>query len=104
MYNRYIPQDASFERVSHGSEPTGGTRPAPPGRPGLFQFPGSKDGLNALLSGKGLSALTKGFRLEELETGDILLALILLYLLVEGEDLEPVVAIGLVLLLGLGDR
>ena len=51
----------------------------------------------------GLSGLLRALRLESLEAGDILLLLIVLYLLVEGEDLEPVLALGLVLLLGLGE-
>lgn len=62
--------------------------------------------LSALLSGKGSSALSglkKSLKLEKLDTGDILLLLIILYLLVEGEDLDLVIALGLVLLMGLGE-
>ena len=43
-------------------------------------------------------------KLEDIDPGDILLLLIILFLLVEGDDLELVIALGLVLLMGLGDR
>ena len=43
-------------------------------------------------------------KLENIDTGDVLLLLIVLYLLVEGDDLELVIALGLVLLMGLGEK
>lgn len=154
MYNRYIPEDASYTQVKEeppappepekpkeaeqserpekpAAEPRNGPqeqgnrqRPVPPrppqGRPrpgpldslGLGGWKpqnllGGKDGLAALLSGKersGLSGLLKTMRLDSIDTGDVLLLLIILYLLVEGDDLELVIALGLVLIMGLGDR
>lgn len=77
----------------------GGLKP-----PGLF---GGKDGLAALFSGRdrgGLASLLKTLRLDGIDTGDVLLLLIILYLLVEGDDLELVIALGLVLIMGLGDK
>ena len=44
----------------------------------------------------------KTLHLENIDSGDLLLLLIMLYLLVEGDDLELVIALGLVLLMGLG--
>ena len=137
MYNRYIPKDAAYTRVTEDMpkeepvrrEPEGTAQPEqhpqPPrqptaqhsrtpqngaGNPGSFRLPsflGGKDGLYALFSGKergGLSGLLKTLHLEEIDTGDILLLLIVLYLLVEGDDLELVIALGLVLIMGLGDE
>lgn len=49
----------------------------------------------------GLAGLLKGLKLEELDTGDILLLLILLFLFLEGDDLELIITLGLLLLLGL---
>ena len=54
--------------------------------------------------GGGLSGLLKSLHLEKIDSGDILLLLIRLYLLVEGDDLELVIALGLVLLMGLGEE
>lgn len=65
-----------------------------------------KEGLGSLLSGgsgKGLSSLLKQLKLEDIDTGDILLLLIILYLLIEGDDLELVIALGLVLIMGFAD-
>ena len=72
----------------------------------LPSFLAGKDELGALFSGKdggGLSGLLGALKLDDIDTGDILLLLIMLYLLVEGDDLELVIALGLVLIMGLGD-
>lgn len=103
MYNRYIPQDVSYTPVE---ETTSGRPDAhrPPFR--LPDFLGGKEGLSGLLGnreGGGLSGLLKSLHLENIDSGDVLLLLIMLYLLVEGDDLELVIALGLVLLMGLGD-
>ena len=69
---------------------------------------GGKEGAGNLFSSGegsgGLSGLLKALKLEDIDPGDILLLLIILFLLVEGDDLELVIALGLVLLMGLGDR
>lgn len=103
MYNRYIPQDASYTPVEK----------APPVRPAsrrpsfrLPDFLGGNEGLSRLLGdkeGNGLSGLLKSLHLDRIDSGDVLLLLIMLYLLVEGDDLELVIALGLVLLMGIGD-
>ena len=66
----------------------------------------SKNDLVGELTG-GLSQLLDGvlkhFSLENFDTGDILLVLIILFLYLEGDNLELVITLGLMLLLGLGD-
>ena len=90
MYNRYIPRSGGYERVAveesqdrySGSEHHQDRRPPP----------------------AWLTGLLKSLGLEELDRGDILLLLILLLLLTDGDDLEPVITLGLLLLFGLGGR
>ena len=73
------------------------------GLSGLFgRKEGSAEG-RAETKGSGLSGLLRSIGLEDIDSGDVLLLLIILYLLVEGDDLELVIALGLVLLMGLGD-
>ena len=56
-------------------------------------------GLSQLLEG-----VTKHFSLEHFDTGDILLVLIILFLYLEdGDNLELVITLGLLLLLGLDE-
>ena len=106
MYNRYIPEDTSYTRVEEKSGPRRGERPSGFHLP---DFLSGQDGLSALLGGPssggergGLAGLLKALHLDQIDSGDVLLLLILLYLLVEGDDLELVIALGLVLLMGLG--
>ena len=112
MYNRYIPKDGAYTRVPVEEPQEGpsagrgaGDRPerdCPPGtnRPSGGGFP-----LSDFLTGSGgLTGLLKALRLENLDSGDILLLLIVLLLLLEGDNLELVIALGLVLILGLGDE
>lgn len=79
MYNPYLsPQEHSRETGSPA--PSSGT-PA---------------------TGKGgLSALLKGLKLEELDTGDVLLLLILLFLFLDDreDNLELLITLGLMLIL-----
>lgn len=106
MYNRYIPEDTSYTRIEAEAPRPQASRPGPQ-QP--FHFPdflSGKEGLSNLLGGGqegGLSSLLKTLHLDKVDTGDVLLLLILLYLLVEGDDLDLVIALGLVLLMGLGE-
>ena len=109
MYNRYIPESAAYTRVESRDASDSG-EPARPkgGRSGGFSFarllPGA-EGLPGLLAGDGgLSGLWRTLKLEDIDKGDVLLLLIVLFLLAEGDDLDLVIALGLVLLMGLGDR
>lgn len=124
MYNRYIPNGASYTRVTV-DEPegprTGTSQPKgqrQTGRPGgedphrAGRRPGSGGAagfsLPSFLTGEGgtggLGGLLRTLKLEDLDSGDLLLLLIVLLLLWEGDDLELVIALGLVLILGLGDK
>lgn len=101
MYNRYIPKDASYEpipepSVSHAPEAREVRREThrPPSSP---KAAGPLDGITGKLGG-----LLKGIHLEKLDSGDILLVLILLFLFLESDDnLELVITLGLLLLFGL---
>ncbi|MEG2119992.1 MAG: hypothetical protein RRY53_06505 [Pseudoflavonifractor sp.] len=86
MYNRYIPSGTSYTRVTEEDA-------APPTAPREAETAGEKKG--------GLSALLKGLKLENMDTGDILLLLIMLFLFLEGDDIELIITLGLLLLLGL---
>ncbi len=106
MYNRYIPEDVSYTPVGPPSpEPPRVPRAGSGSRPPL-RFPDFLSGGENLMgggAGSTLSALLKSCHLDGVDTGDILLLLIMLYLLVEGDDLELVIALGLTLLMGLGE-
>ena len=108
MYNRYIPEDSAYTWTqpppsAPPSEAEQGTRRGWSGLR-LPDFLTGREGTSLLAAGKeSLSGLLKALHLENIDPGDILLLLIVLYLLVEGDDLELVIALGLVLLIGLGD-
>lgn len=80
MYNPYLPQDVGLP-----DEPTS----APPAATSL---PSQKGGLSQLL---------KSLKLEELDTGDVLLLLILLFLFLDDREsnLELLITLGLMLIL-----
>lgn len=69
-------------------------------------FSGEKGGLGGLFSGEssGVNGILKALHLEELDSGDILLVLIILFLLIEGDNMDLVITLGLMLLLGLADE
>lgn len=87
MYNRYIPSGTSYQRIAEEDGPVGAA-PAEETVEGA-----EKKGV--------LAGLLKGLKLDGLDTGDILLLLILLFLFLEGDDMELIITLGLVLLLGL---
>ncbi len=89
MYNPYIP--GSGEML-----PPEPPSPPPAESPPPVQSSRSGDG-----KAGGLTALLKHFKLEELDSGDILLMLIMLFLFLDGDDLELVITLGLILLMGL---
>ena len=105
MYNRY-QGNQPFTVIDPEPEPRQDRAgPAPDRQPPrdsptapsplLGEFTG---GLSKLLAGLG-----KHFSLDSLDTGDILLVLIILFLYLEGDNLELVITLGLMILLGLGD-
>ena len=78
MYNPYLPQN--------WAEPEGVTSLPPKG---------------AAAEKKGLAGLLKGLNLEDLDTGDVLLLLILLFLFLDDREnnLELLITLGLMLIL-----
>lgn len=95
MYNRYLNQE-DFQPVEPEPE-------RPPSSSGQ-QRKGPLSDLLARLGGKknagGLSGIFSGLKLDELDKGDILLILILLYLFWESEDDELLIILGLLLFTG----
>jgi hypothetical protein len=49
----------------------------------------------------GISGILKGLKLDDIDTGDILLLLILLFLFLESDDEELIITLGLLLIIGL---
>lgn len=78
------------EQDGPGWSPVGGAPPPPPPR-----FPWGE------LSG-GVEGILKKLKLDDWDSGDILLLLIVLFLFLEGDNLELAIALGLVLIMGLG--
>lgn len=113
MYNRYIPQQADYAPIPPTQTPSQGSQTAPPSQAK------AGGGLSGLLGGllrgergsgaagkvsQALSSVLKSVGLKDLDTGDILLALIVLLLILEdGDDLELLIALGLMILLNLGE-
>ena len=99
MYNRYIPQEEDYIPVAEPAPPppkaekTGGQS-----APGASRL--SALGLGNLFS--GAEGLVSRLLPDGVDAGDILLLLIVLYLLAEGDDLDLVIALGLTRVLGLG--
>lgn len=81
MYNRYIPEGHPYTPVD---PPTKEARPREAGR-------------------LSLESLLKRLRLEKLDTGDILLALIVLLLWKDSEDTDLLLAFGAAMLMGEGE-
>lgn len=119
--------NGTWERVSHGNPGHPGGGPgranwsgAQNGGQSAWQLPGGlgslgnlkqlfsgeKGGLGGLFSGEksGVNGILKALHLEELDSGDVLLVLIILFLLLEGDNLDLVITLGLMLLLGLADE
>lgn len=121
MYNQYLDNDSfvllepepqsqpgnhqnqNQHRQNRPSQPhpNGPRRPPEPIRSKNDLVGEVTRGLGQLLDG-----VTKHFKLENFDTGDILLVLIILFLYLEdGDNLELVITLGLLLLLGLdGDK
>lgn len=119
MYNRYIPGSRGYTRVVMDEEsnkqeqsqspkgtrgytnhpPTAGSaRRRDKDRPSPFDFLGGED------KNAGIAGILKSLHLEDLDSGDILLLLIILFVFLEGDNIELVITLGLMLLLGLGDE
>ena len=123
MYNRYIPSGTGYTRVTMDERAAGssvgekrserasqgqsseerlhknGTSHQTTARNGMprMNLLGSED------KNAGIAGILKALKLEELDSGDILLLLIMLFLFLEGDNIELVITLGLMLLLGLGE-
>ena len=121
MYNQYL-DDSEFilldpepQTNSPGHQAQGQHRPDPhgQGRPNQSRpvprpvgpSPTKNELMGEVAGGLSqlLEVVRKHFSLENFDTGDILLVLIILFLYLEGDNLELVITLGLMLLLGLGD-
>ncbi len=93
LYNHYIPEDIVFTKIPY-SDPghSGGYRK----QSSFFEFFSQEKEKNA-----GLSGILKKLNLEDIDTGDILLFLILILLVLEGDNWELVIILGLILFLSL---
>ena len=109
MYNRYLPPDTPFRPIPPEEGP--GQAGGQPRRPHRQERPSQSrpgkggellDGLTDTLKDT-LGGLFRNFSLDRLDSGDILLLLIILFLFLEGDNLDLVIALGLMLLLSLGD-
>ena len=96
MYHQYM--FGSFSPVTPPSKPSGNS--CAPKKPKAHRDP--LGNLTGSLSGL-LGNLRKQDLLSRFDTGDILLILIILFLFIEGDNLELVITLGLMLLLGLDD-
>jgi len=95
MYSQYLHSD-SFSPIEQETPPPKHQNTEPDANPSLTESTSS--GLS-----KAFSSLSRMFKIEQLDTGDILLFLIILFLFLEGDNLELVITLGLMLLLGLGE-
>ena len=117
MYNRYIvaEQETRAEQATYSPPqqppptPPPQPNPPPPRNPSSSLFSSFLPQLfGAVKSGAGgedkrkpglLSGILNYFNLGDIDTGDILLLLILAVLFLEGEDEEMLIALGLLLIL-----
>lgn len=112
MYNRYIPSSAPFVPL----EPPSAAPSPPPQSPKSSKGSGAPSShgfsLRTLLSSAGLPAegahslsdLLRRFHLDDLDLGDVLLAAVLLLLILdEGDDLDVLITLGVMLLVSLSE-
>ena len=97
MYNPYLPQRETRSQ-SWEEAGTGGLFGA--GADLLRRFIPSFEGT---WKNAGMAGILKGIGLDDLDSGDILLLLIILLIFLEGDNTELVIALGIMLLLGGGD-
>ncbi|MBQ9165688.1 MAG: hypothetical protein IJX71_01980 [Oscillospiraceae bacterium] len=102
MYNRYIPEE-NYQPVESGQAQT--ERQYSNQRPGNRQAGGPFSFLSGLLGGTknaGGAGILERLGLQNLDSGDILLLLILFYLFRETEDEEWLIILALMFVMGLG--
>ena len=102
MYNRYIPAEGGYTRIVEEDAPPFHPPERREPKPD-FTPPEPEQAPEAPAEKKpgGISSLLKGLKLDDLDTGDILLLLIILFLFLDGDDIELIITLGLLLVLGL---
>lgn len=96
MYHQYMY--GSFSPITQNTKPSGGSYIPKEQKPTQEKQKNSLGSLTGLLGNLGKQHLLSDF-----DTGDILLILIILFLFIEGDNLELVITLGLMLLFGLDD-
>lgn len=116
MFHNYMPPHASFHPLPSEEEPVHGEESHSAqentnvshssAQPSFKQKPPGSDLLGELTGGirDVLGGVFKDFSLKNLDSGDILLLLIILFLFLEGDNLDLVIALGLMFLLGFGSE
>jgi len=99
MYNRYIPAGTVYAPVAEREKAAPRRAPAHTAKPlpDVAEEAQRSEGKK----GTGLAGILKLLKLEELDTGDVLLLLIMLFLFLEGDDMELIITLGLILILSL---
>ena len=104
MYNRYISDGLPFERITDGGQDAfTETPPQDTEKKGFWNFFQKDKEKNEDAPKTGISGILKRLHLDDLDSGDILLILMIIFLVVEGENLELALILGLVLFLSLRD-
>lgn len=98
LYNHYISDDSIFSRIKESDVHWEDKEKDERKKTNFFQF------LNHGKSEKnaGISGILKRFNLDDIDAGDILLFLIMIFILMEGDNWELGIILGLVLFLSLG--
>lgn len=99
MYNQYMPRDGPYSPIEpEDAEQPSGKRPSASSHhaDGTAFLGAAADGIS-----EALEKLFRQFSFENFDLGDILLILIVLFLFLEGDNLDIVIALGLMLLFGL---
>ena len=104
IFSNFMPPHSSFQPVSYEEEQPeekSNTTSA-----SFNQKPPASDLLSALTGGifDTLGNIFKDFSLKNLDSGDLLLLLIILFLFLEGDNVDLVIALGLMFLLGFGSE
>ena len=107
MYNRYIPRDSCYIPVHNegaGEEQRSKRHVGKEtGRGGEKERAASGTALH-MDKNAGIAGILKALKIEQLDSGDLLLMVIVLLLFMEGDNTELVITLGLLLLLGLGEQ
>ncbi len=107
MYNRYIPNSGNTHRQDAQNAQThtgGGEGVFGTGQQWFNRLGESLGLLGGGAKNGGIAGILKGFGLEELDSGDVLLLLILLLIFLEGDNTELVITLALMLLMGSEDN